>query len=167
MILRRHTAGDTRSEGLYSDCETYRYRLSRSWGASGRLACIMLNPSTATELRNDATIARCEARARREGFGGLDVANLFALRATRPDDLRRAADPSGPDNADELIRVAEAAAAILCGWGCHGASMGAAERTLVLLRARGLPLFHLGLTRGGQPRHPLYVAGAVALQSWT
>ena len=31
----------------------------------------------------------------------------------------------------------------------------------------GVSLFHLGLTRGGQPRHPLYVAGAVALQSWT
>ena len=67
MILRAHEAGGTRSEALYSRCGQYRYRLTRAWGAGPVLVWIMLNPSTATEERNDPTIARCEGRARRGG----------------------------------------------------------------------------------------------------
>jgi hypothetical protein len=38
----------------------------------------MLKPSKADEVSNDETIKRCESRARRNGFGGLVVCNLFA-----------------------------------------------------------------------------------------
>lgn len=167
MILCSHRAGETASEALYSDCGAYRYRLSRRWGEGPRLACIMLNPSTATELRNDPTIARCEARARRDGFGAIDILNLFAFRATRPEDLRRAADPVGPGNDTTLCDTAVLSARILCGWGNHGRFLGQADRVLARLRARNLSLCHLGLTRSGQPRHPLYVANAVAAQDWS
>ncbi len=166
MILRRHEAGDTKSEALYSDCGAYRYRLSRSWGPGARLACVMLNPSTATELRNDPTIARCEGRARRGGFGGVDILNLFAFRATRPQELRKAADPVGAGNEAELLRAVESAGRILCGWGVHGGFRGEGERMHGLLQATGLPLFHLGLTKHGHPRHPLYVGNAVDLRRW-
>jgi hypothetical protein len=166
VILRRHATGATESEALYSECEAYRYRLSRTWGEGARLACVMLNPSTATEVRNDPTIARCEGRARRAGFGGVDILNLFAFRATRPADLRKADDPVGEGNEVELLRTVERAGVILCGWGVHGGFLGAGDRMRSLLRARGLPLCHLGLTRHGQPRHPLYVGTAVDFQRW-
>ena len=96
MIIRGFQKGDAASRAWYSPCGVYRYRLERVWAPGALLACIMLNPSTATEERNDPTIERCERRARALGFGGLSVVNLFAFRATYPADLRRAADPVGP-----------------------------------------------------------------------
>lgn len=71
-------------------------------GAGGSLLYILLNPSTATEEHNDPTVERCERRARALGYGGFAVTNLFAFRATRPEDLKRAGAPVGPGN-DEAI----------------------------------------------------------------
>lgn len=166
MILKRHDNGDTRSEAVYSECGVYRYRLSRDWGAGPRIAFIMLNPSTASELRNDPTVARCEGRARRRGYGGFDVLNIFAFRATRPEDLRAAADPVGTANAETVLAVSSAAATVICGWGQHGAHLGQGPTVRGLLAAAGIPLWHLGLTRDLHPRHPLYVANTVEPMPW-
>lgn len=167
MIQRNHQAGDTRSEAIYSSCQTYRYALTRIWhNESPRIALVMLNPSTASELRNDPTVARCEARARASGQGGFRVVNLFAFRATDPRDLKAAPDPCGPDADAALTEAALWADTILCAWGNHGRYRQRDMQALALLRAAGKPLFHLGLTLQGQPRHPLYVAAAQALLRW-
>ena len=166
MILRAHEAGGTRSEALYSRCGQYRYRLTRAWGAGPVLVWIMLNPSTATEERNDPTIARCEGRARRGGFGGVEILNLFAFRATRPADLRQVGDPVGPGNGAVVLEGAARAGMILCGWGVHGALQGEGARMRSALLDRGLVLHTLGLTKAGHPRHPLYVGNAVVPQFW-
>lgn len=166
MILRHHDSADTRSEALYSDCGAYRYRLSRAWADGPRIAFILLNPSTASEFRNDPTVARCEGRARRGGFGGFDVINLFAFRATRPEDLRTAAEPVGAANTETVLAVSRAAATVVCGWGLHGAHLGQGAAMRGLLAARGIRLWHLGLTRDHHPRHPLYVANAVQPLPW-
>src|SRR5690349_21188818 len=77
----------------------YRYRLDRWWDrALPPLIYIMLNPSTADAERDDATIRVCMGRAKNEGCGGIVVVNLFAYRATKPEDMKRAADPVGPNN---------------------------------------------------------------------
>jgi hypothetical protein len=61
MITRHHLKGDAASIAEYSDCETYRYTLTRVWDGGGpRAAFVMLNPSTATEVQNDPTVERCE-----------------------------------------------------------------------------------------------------------
>jgi hypothetical protein len=166
MIRRRHAAEGKQSEALYSDCETYRYLLSRRWGAGCELLYILLNPSTATEERNDPTIERCERRARMLGFGGFAVANLFAFRATDPRDLKRAPCPVGPDNDTQLRIAASAAGRVLCGWGVHGEHMARAGAVADLLRRAGIPLWHLGQTRAGHPRHPLYVGYVQEPQLW-
>ena len=167
MIVRSHTAGGTHSTALYSACGTFRYLLTREWDpAAPRLLFVMLNPSTASEMRNDPTVARCEARARAMGQGALRVANLFAFRATDPRALRRAADPVGPRNDRLLADSALWADAVICAWGNHGALMGRAAGVEALLRAAGRPVLHLGLTGAGQPRHPLYVANARAALPW-
>lgn len=166
MILRRHDCGETLSEALCSDCGAYRYRLSRDWADGSRIAFILLNPSTASEIRNDPTVARCEGRARRGGFGGFDVLNLFAFRATRPEDLRAAAGPVGAANAKAVLAGAARAATVICGWGLHGAHLGQGAAMRGLLAAAHIPLWHLGLTRDLHPRHPLYVANAVQPLPW-
>lgn len=167
MITRTHGNAGTRSGALYSDCETYRYLLYRDWACTGpRLIFILLNPSTATEERNDPTIARCERRARAAGFAGFSVANLFALRATDPCALRHCTDPVGPENDAVLAGIAAGGQMVLCGWGVHGALFGRDGEVTRLLCGRGVKLWHLGLTRAGHPRHPLYIGHSQAPQPW-
>lgn len=124
----------------------------------------MLNPSTADEHRNDPTIARCEARARRLGYGGVRIANLFAFRATRPADLRAAADPVGPENDALMAAWSQDAALTVAAWGVHGTYMQRDRAVRALLCG---PLVHLGLTQAGHPRHPLYVRNAAPLTPFT
>jgi hypothetical protein len=126
--------------------------------------CVLLNPSEADATRSDATLARCVARAEALGFGALRVVNLFAWRATDPAALARSADPVGPENDAALLRGARWADRILCGWGEGGRLMGRDRAVLALFGRRAL--WHLGLTAGGRPRHPLYVARAAPLQPW-
>jgi hypothetical protein len=146
---------------VISDCGLYRYRLSRIWNeARYSLAFVMLNPSIADADIDDPTIRRCMGFARREGYGGIEVANLYAFRATSPDDLWRARDPYGPENDDHLRNVALASAAygtpLICAWGAYG---GRNNRPIVLMQNAGAELMCLGKTKDGHPRHPLYVRG--------
>ncbi|MEY4304082.1 MAG: hypothetical protein RIT52_257 [Pseudomonadota bacterium] len=166
MIRRTHQKGDAASEAVYSACETYRYALTREWAAGSRLLWVMLNPSTASESTNDPTVERCERRARALGFGGFRVVNLFALRATDPRALRAAADPVGPDNDTALSDGVIWADAVLCGWGGHGALHGRDRTVCTQLQQAGKPLWHLGLTQAGQPKHPLYIGYAVQPTVW-
>merc|ERR1711969_489282 len=99
MITRSHTKGDAPSVAVYSDCERYRYSLTRVWNPAGDKALfVMLNPSTATEVQNDPTVERCERRARTLGFGAFRVTNIFAYRATDPKVMRAQDAPTGPEN---------------------------------------------------------------------
>jgi len=167
MITRTFQKGDAASTAVYSDCDRFRYLLTRTWDPGAPKALfVMLNPSTATETQNDPTVERCERRARALGFGAFRVTNIFAFRATDPRDLRAAGDPCGPGTDAALTEAALWADTILCAWGNHGSFRQRDAQALALLRATGKPLFHLGLTRQGQPRHPLYVASAQMPLAW-
>lgn len=165
-VTRRHRDGDCRSSAVFSRCGAYRFALTREWGPGGRIAFVMLNPSTADQRRNDPTIARCELRARDMGLGGLRIVNLFAWRATRPAELRACADPVGPGNDATIRRAALWADLVLCAWGADGRLLDRAARVEALLRATGRPLWHLGLTQAGAPRHPLYRPRRLAAVEW-
>ena len=168
MITRHHTKGDAPSTAVYSACERYRYSLTRRWHATARrVVFIMLNPSTATEVQNDPTIHRCEQRARTLGFGGFRAVNIFALRATDPRDMRAALDPEGPDNADALDAAVEWADMAIAAWGVHGAHREQGPRVAQRLHAARRTLHHLGLTKAGHPRHPLYLSYATQPVLWT
>lgn len=167
MIVRRHQSATLASRAVYSPCEAYRYSLDRVWDSDGgRVMFVMLNPSTADELRNDPTVERCERRARTLGFGAFRVTNIFAFRATDPRDMRRAADPVGPANDATLREGADWADHIIAAWGVHGAHLDRGSQVAAMLQRGTTPLFHLGLTRAGHPRHPLYLPYAQAPIDW-
>ena len=172
MIVQRHLKGDAESDARYSPCKQYRYELTRVWDASGpRALFVMLNPSTATEIRNDPTVERCERRARALGFGAFRVCNVFALRSTDPRELRRHAEPVGPDNDAAIIGGCgwanrRAGGCVVCAWGNHGAYMNRGPEAEALMRDANVALSHLGLTRAGHPRHPLYVPYSRSLETW-
>ncbi len=168
MIERAHSKGDAASVALYSDCEQYRYELTRIWDpAGGKALFVMLNPSTATEIQNDPTVERCERRARSLGFGAFRVCNIFAYRATNPRHMRAQGDPVGPANDTAIQQSCDWADQIICAWGTHGEHMNRGPAVTDLLRAQPKPLFHLGLSKAGHPKHPLYIGYNVQPEIWT
>ena len=167
MITRHHQDDRATSTAVYSDCERYRYALTRTWDArGGKLLYIMLNPSKATEVQNDPTIERCERRARHLGFGAFRAVNIFAWRETDPKRLRRAERPIGPDNNTTLLEAAAWADTLLCAWGVHGDHLNRGPATETLLRSNGHSLYSLGLTKHGHPRHPLYISYTETPRPW-
>ena len=166
MITRQHQKGDAASEAIYSPDSRYRYALTRIWSPGPRALFVMLNPSTATELQNDPTVERCERRARALGFGSFAVANIFAFRATDPKVMRAEADPIGPQNDATILNLTAQADQIICGWGSHGAHLNQGAHMESLLRTTGRPLLHLGLTRTGHPKHPLYIGYGQHPEPW-
>ena len=143
-----------------SPCGLYRYSLMRTlFTGRGRVLFIMLNPSTADAEVDDPTIRRCIGFAREWGFQELEVANLFALRATDPKELRKASDPVGPENDRHLMMMSSCADAVIAAWGAHGAYRNRSRQVLGLLEGT---VECLGLTKQGHPKHPLYIRADAA-----
>ena len=148
----------TESGATFSPCRRWRYLLWRRWDASKPAAnFLMLNPSTADELKLDPTCARARGYAERWGYGALIVTNIFAFRNTDPDRMKAAADPVGPGNDAAIVRAAQDAALVVCAWGNHGGFLGRSREVLKKLTANGIALHALRVNAGGEPAHPLYL----------
>ena len=155
---------------VLSPCGTYRYRLSRNFGMVGVDTCcfIMLNPSTADAEQDDPTIRRCGAFARSWGFGRLEVANKYPLRATDPDALRTHVNPFGPDgrNDDALRLVSKMASMVVVAWGCSGPRDARHDRHTLDVLTENADLHVLRTTASGNPSHPLYLPGSLKPVPW-
>ncbi|MGR3501655.1 DUF1643 domain-containing protein [Pseudaestuariivita sp.] len=166
-VTRAFQKGDAASVAVYSDCERYRYALTRVWDPAGaRVTFVMLNPSTATEAQNDPTVERCERRARALGYGAFRVVNIFAWRDTDPRAMRAAPDPVGPENDTAILAACRWAQDVVAAWGTHGAHLQRGPQVEALLRKSGIALSHLGLTKDGHPKHPLYIGYTVVPAPW-
>lgn len=148
---------------IFSDDRKHRFKLWRIWQPEPRMIVFIgLNPSTADETTNDPTVRRCINYARRWGYGGMFMANIFAYRATDPADMKAAADPIGEHN-DSFLNsmVAECETAVAC-WGTHGAHRERHAEVTGFLS--GLKCF--GKTKEGFPRHPLYLPNTAQLEDF-
>ena len=75
----------------FSRCGRYRYSLWRRWEEDAPYVLwICLNPSTADAEEDDPTLRRCMGFAQDWGYGASYTANLFAWRATKPQDMMKA-----------------------------------------------------------------------------
>ncbi len=147
----------------FSEARVYRFSLYRDADPLGRgtVTWILLNPSTADELQDDPTIRRCISFARRWGFRDTEIVNLFAFRATDPEDMKAADDPVGEGNDAAILLHASEADRVVCGWGDHGSYRGRARHVRDLLGDYDLTA--LKINASGEPKHPLYVAGDTRL----
>lgn len=155
---------DTHDRGAeISPCGTYRYRLWRVLpDGDGTVLFVMLNPSIADALVDDPTIRRCIGFAKAWGYKRLEVANLFALRATDPAHLAQATDPIGPANDFWLAHVTALAHRTIAAWGAHSFARDRAGQVADLLTGARC----LGVTADGHPRHPLYIPAATEPVDW-
>ena len=156
---------------VISDCGAYRYTLWRRWDeALDRLVWVMLNPSTADAETDDMTIRKCTGFALRWGFGGIEVVNLFAYRATKPLDLRLAKDPVGPRNNTWLEKVLGVSPTVVAWGGSVPGGQLAGERFVLVRKLLAQsPLnavWSLGRTQSGHPRHPSRLSYATQREPW-
>jgi hypothetical protein len=91
-----------------------------------------------------------------EGFGSLEVANLFAYRATNPDERKNVTDPIGPKNDKYLFEVIARTDVFVAAWGVHGSYKGRNQVVERMLSIKDT-VKCLGITKDGHPKHPLFL----------
>lgn len=149
-----------KNDAEFSECRKYRYALWRTWDDAKPYAMFIgLNPSTADEVNDDPTITRCINYAKEWGYGGLCMTNLFAYRATEPNEMMLVAEPIGLENDDWLKKLAKDAGVIVAAWGNNGAYLGRSSEILAVLPN----LKCLKKNQTGEPAHPLYQSKSAEL----
>ena len=145
---------------IISNSGLYRYELHREWDKDkGKVLFIMLNPSTADSHEDDLTTIRCVNFAKKWGYGGLMIGNIYPFRAKRPKDLRKwlnACDGERPEayelNIPHIGAMADEADITVCAWGCNHPEIPSFIDSL----ADEVPLYYLELCKDGRtPKHPL------------
>ena len=145
----------------FSKDERYRYRLWRVWNPDRpSVTFVMLNPSTADANVDDPTVKRCIGYALNWRYGGVYVLNLFALRSTDPLQLTISREQAiGPNNDDHLKGITGDCVVAWGNWGrVHARSKEVAPW---LPNAKCF-----GLTKAGEPMHPLYLHSTMPLVAW-
>jgi hypothetical protein len=145
----------------------YRYSLERVWDATQpAIAIVMLNPSQADQHQDDPTLRRCLRFATRWQCGRLIVVNLFAYCTASPQVLKTMPEPVGINNDAFILQAAQQVPRLVLAWGNHGGWQARDLAVLQLLAPWCDRLYHLGLTRRGQPCHPLYLPTATEPVPW-
>ena len=151
-----------RVHSVIDDSKTYRYQFSCEWGDGGRyVTFIMLNPSIGNQDQPDPTLRKCISYAKKWGYDGIKVANLFAYISTDPSRLREVDDPIGPDNDRHILEMMKDSEQVIVAWGAgiprpHGIQR--IQEVLHLLREQDS--YCLERTVDGKyPKHPLFLRG--------
>lgn len=140
-----------------SKCGRYRYVLRRIWNEDvRRMMFVGVNPSTADDVDDDPTVRRCIGFAAQEGWGGIAIVNLFALRDPSPKNMKLDRDPVGPRNDSWIIREALASGVVVAAWGAHGSYQGRGYEVWKLLKKVGAVSCY-GVNKTLTPVHPLYI----------
>jgi Uncharacterized protein conserved in bacteria len=133
-------------------------------GKSGRrkLITVGLNPSTATKEKSDTTVAKVEEVAKRNGYDGFVMLNLYPVRSTActalPTKVNAEAFAKNLRHIESL--VASVSQPVL--WAAWGESIlareffvEAAKELFARLNKHDVSWQHFGpLTVSGHPRHP-------------
>ncbi len=155
--------GNENPSAILSACRRYRYFLTRqvpalNWLAENRKLCVvMLNPSTADENTDDATIRAVLQFAAIWGYSAICVVNLYAFRATDPSDLFKERERVGFHNDQVIYDTALMCGDVLLACGADAEHSRFLDVLKILKAVPGARLTCLGTTKRGFPRHPLYV----------
>jgi hypothetical protein len=163
-----------KSGALFSECGKYRYRLWRIWDDDRPIMCwVAQNPSVANDVDNDPTVRKMMGFAKRDGCGGIMLANVMAAIATQERELMNMVDPIGPANGEHLqaLRSVAICTKLVVAWGNRfGPKKKSIFRTAYCNAANicvGQGALCLGVTKSGDPKHPLFVPYETKLVPWT
>ena len=141
----------------------YRYIL----GTRGKkpLICIGINPSTAEPDNLDNTLKSVERIALGNGFDSFIMFNIYAQRATSPDDMEKECNPLLHKENLEAFRYVLSICESPAVWAAWGAIIekrkylpGCVRDMLEAGREFGATWYCAGaITKKGHPHHPLYL----------
>ena len=157
---------------LFSECKSYRWILKREL-LSGKKTVIFigLNPSTANSSNNDRTLSRMINFCSKWNYKNIYVINLFGLISKSPIQLSKSNDPIGENNNFITLKTLEfwrenINCDLWLGWGDKGQLKGRDLKVLKLIKNffnfksnennYSERVLTLGLSKKGNPRHPLY-----------
>ena len=154
---------------FYSD---YRYIL----GTRGKnpLICIGINPSTARPDALDNTLKSVERIALGNGFDSFIMFNVYAQRATSPDDMEKVCNFLLHKENMEAFRYVLSISEKPAVWAAWGAIIekrkylpGCVRDMLALGQEYGASWYCAGaITKKGHPHHPLYLRKDEKLKSF-
>ena len=147
----------------------YRYIL----GTRGKkpLICVGINPSTAAPDALDPTLQSAQRIALSNGYDSFLMFNIYAQRATRPDDMERSCNPvlhAENRRAFRYLLSLSPAPALWAAWGNiiekRGYLMDCMRDFAADGQAAGAHWYTAGpLLKSGHPHHPLYLKGDTKL----
>ena len=148
----------------------YRYIL----GTRGQmpLICMGINPSTAAPDALDPTLQSAQRIALANGYDSFLMFNVYAQRATRPDDMEPSCNPvlhAENRKAFRYLLSLSPAPALWAAWGNiiekRGYLMDCLGDFAADAQAAGAKWFTAGPPlKSGHPHHPLYLKGTTPLQ---
>lgn len=154
----------------FSEDQRFRQKLMRDWTHEGQesrtILWIGMNPSTANIDFNDPSCHREFLFSRQWGYTRYLKGNILDYRATRPRDIPRDLGAARtPRNLEAITEMADDAACVVI---AHGNMLRrhqpAIDDVLHVVAQNGVPMFCLGQTGKGFPRHVLPVPANVQLQ---
>lgn len=151
---------DNNTGAEFSACGKYRYKLWCIWDNTKPIAmCIGLNPSTANDDKDDATIRILKNTLFKLGYGGFYMTNLFAWISSQPDDLLTCEDPLG-ENDSKLEEVRALCNVTIVCWG----NFKQAQDRIKQVLPNYPKALCFGVNANGTPYHPramVYKKGAL------
>ena len=158
---------------LFSKNGSYRWILKRELLVGTKtIVFIGLNPSKANSFNNDRTLIRIINFCSRWNYKNIYVINLFGLISKSPIKLSKSKDPVGKNNDLIIFLTLEfwmknINCDLWIGWGDKGTLNNRDRKVLKLIRNfsnlksttndYSRRLLSLGLSKNGNPRHPLYM----------
>ena len=152
----------------------YRYIL----GTKGKkpLICIGINPSTAAPDDLDNTLKSVERIAHGNGFDSFIMFNVYAQRATRPDDMEKELNPLLHEENMKafayILSLSEEAPAVWAAWGTIIEKRDYLRSCVLDMIAIGKEYGAKWFTAGarskakGHPHHPLYLRKDAQLEDF-
>jgi len=156
---RREIAKKTMQRAKISDDGVYRYQfVDIQDKTKPKILVIMLNPSTADEVKDDDTICKLRNKVAAWGYGGMYVGNLYAYRTPYPKVLKTVSDPEGPENRKYIRDMIDSGSfeRVVYAWGNE-------EKEPQWLRELVREPYCIALSKKGIPRHPGRLKNGLAL----
>lgn len=147
-----------RTGAIFSEDKKHRFSLWRIWDESKPIVMVCgLNPSTANQTENDATIKSVIGIMKFNGYGGFFMVNLFSYISTEPSDLNYI-DPLSKVMIDNFKSIGEIQKDgdkdVVFAWGNFAQAKSTEAWTMIL--KYGHKAICYSQLKDGSPRHLLY-----------
>ncbi len=169
----RPQAGYAVEDWLYVPCRYDEYRYILGTRGQKPVICVGINPSTAAPNDLDPTLKSAERIARTNGYDSFLMFNVYAQRATRPDDMERERNEwlhtENMKAFRHLLSLGGEKPAVWAAWGAiiekRGYLSECVREMAAIAADCGAVWYHAGpLSVKGHPHHPLYLKSNTPLE---